>query len=112
MVNIESNKIERNSRSPEYASHESVPSAYVPRAKTTGNGSPKCSGMTRIKRVGMLHVVLRNRDDVMLRNRAERGKQKADASSRNKAARCGPIVDGMRYNYVERHAGRCKIDMR
>jgi hypothetical protein len=66
----------------------------------------------RIKHVGLLHVVLRNRDDAMLRNRAEKGKQKADVSCRNRAARCGPIIDRAGYNYVERYAGLCEIDMR
>jgi hypothetical protein len=85
MVNIESNKIERNLQSPEYASHESVPSAYVPCAKTTGNGSPECGGMTRIECVGMLHVVLRNRDDAILRNRAENRTMRALALACNRA---------------------------
>jgi hypothetical protein len=112
MVNIESNKTETNLQSPEYTLHKPVPSAYVPHAKTTGNGSPKCGGMMRIERVSMLHVVLRNQDDTMLRNQAERGKQKADTSCGNRAAPCGPIINGAGYNYVERYAGLCEIDMR
>jgi hypothetical protein len=102
MVNIESNKIERNLLSPEYASNRLVPSAYVPHTKTTRNGSLKCGRMMQIEHVCMLHVVWRNRNDTMLRNQAERRKQKANVSCRNRVARCGPIIDGAGHGKIHR----------
>jgi hypothetical protein len=49
---------------------------------------------------------------MMLRNLAKRGKQKANASCGNKVAHCGPIINGVGYNYMERYVELCEINMR
>jgi hypothetical protein len=66
----------------------------------------------QIERVSMLHIVLHNQDDVMLRNQAKRRLQKADAPCWNKAAHCRRIDIGVGYNYMEKHPDLCKVDMR